>query len=186
MTRLFRSSLILGFLAALVCAGCASYPQQELSEAQAAMDQAKEQQADVFASANWADAEKAWAEGQSLLGQQKYSQAKVSLARAKSRYTRAAEIAKSKRDHVLTDIKNAQHTANTRFAAMKVRFSEAKLSAPARKELEACCQELERQVEKLNSEIMGKDLAQAQATAKETLSKVYDAELKLDAALKKR
>jgi hypothetical protein len=186
MTRFFRSSLILCFLAALACAGCASYPQQELSEAQAAMDQAKEQQAEVFAAANWADAEKAWTEGQSLLTQQKYSLAKTSLMRAKSRFEKAADIAKSKREQVLTDIKNDQHTANTRFAAMKAQFSEARLPASVRKDLEACCQELERQVEQLNSEIMGKDLVKAQATAKETLSKVYEAELKLQAALKKR
>jgi len=186
MTRLFRSFLIFGFLAALVCAGCASYPQQELSEAQAAMDQAKEQQAEVFASANWADAEKAWTEGQSLLTQQKFGLARASLARAKNRYEKAAEIAKAKRDRVLTDIKNDQRTANTRFAAMKIEFSESRLPASVRKDLEVCCQELERQVEKLNSEIMGKDLAKAQATAKETLSKVYEAELKLQAALKKR
>lgn len=182
----YRSSLVLGVWMALICAGCASYPEAELKEATAAMDRAKAQQVDVFAAGNWAEAMKAWDEAQSQLSQQKYALAKPSLLRAKSRFEKAEQIASAKREEVLNEIRNAQRTSNSRFAGLRNDFAAARLPASVRADLEQCCRELEQQIEKLNMEVDRGDLAKAQATAKETLSKVYEGELKLQAALKKR
>jgi hypothetical protein len=170
---------------ALVCIGCASYPEEQLKQAQAAMDEALKHQPEVFAAGNWQDAKKAWDDAQALLSQKKYGQAAPLLITAKSRFVKSGQIAKDKREVLLREVTQDQQDINARHTSLRGELAVARLSFPVRKSLEECCQRLEQQVAKLNTEIDQGDLVKARATAKETLKLVYEGQLKLEAAVKK-
>ncbi len=178
--------LALGVMLALTVCGCASYPEEQLKLAQTAMDQAKEQRAESFAAGNWEDAMKAWDEGQEHIKNGKYALAGPALLRAKSRFEKAAEIAAAKRDVVMKELLESQRTFNVRYAALKNDLAATRVSASLRKEMEAAFGQLDQQSEKLITEIDQGDLVKAQATVKEALGNLYQSELKMQAATKKR
>src|SRR5512136_1477753 len=109
MTYETRSLLMSGVLFLLVCAACSSYPKEQLQQAQAAMDEALKHQPEVYATADWRDAQKAWNDAQALLSQQSYGQAAPLLVTAKTRFAKAGQIAKEKREAVLKEVTEAQH-----------------------------------------------------------------------------
>jgi hypothetical protein len=174
-----------GVFIALICLGCASYPEEQLKQAQAAMDEALKQQPEIFAAGNWQDAKKTWDDAQALLSQQKYGQAASLLITAKSRIQKAGQIARDKREAILREVTQSRQDINMRHAGLKSDLAAASLPLRVRKNLEECCRQLDEQVAKLNAEIDRGDLIKAQATAKETLKLVYEGQLKMEAALKK-
>ena len=186
MTHVPRYLFVSGVLFALVCAGCASYPEAQLKEAQAAMDEALKLQPEIFAPGNWQEAKKTWDDAQALLSQQKYGQAGPLFLTAKSRIEKAASIAKGKREAVLKEVTQAQQEINTRHAVLRSDLSASRLSGSARKNLEDCCNQLQQQIDRLNAEMEQGDLIKAQATAKDSLKLVYEGQLKMDAALKRK
>ena len=186
MAYVTRSLFVSGVLFALVHIGCSSYPEEQLKQAQSAMDEALKHQPEVYAAGNWQDAKKTWDDAQALLSQQKYGQAAPLFITAKSRFVKAGQIARDKRESVLQQVTQAQHDINVRHTGLKSDLAAARLSAPVRKNLEECCQQLQQQIDKLNAEIDQGDLVKAQATAKETLKLVYEGQLKMEAAARKR
>jgi hypothetical protein len=181
-----RFLFALSLLLVLGCVGCASYPEEQLKQAQAAMDEAMKNQPEVFASANWQDAKKAWDEAQAQLQEKDYGKAGPTLVRAKNRFEKAGEIAAAKRETVLAEVTKAQHDINVRHTGLKTDLAGARLAPAVRKELEECCQQMELQIEKLNTEINKGDLVSAQTTAKDSLKMVYEGQIKMEKALKKR
>jgi hypothetical protein len=185
MTYVPRCLFVSGVLLALICIGCASYPEEQLKQAQAAMDEVLKLQPEAFAAGDWQDAKKTWDDAQALLAQQKYSQAAPLLITAKSRFIKAGQIAKDQREAILQQVTQAQQDINLRHAGLRSDLAAARLSAQVRKSLEECCQQVQQQIDKLNTEIGQGDLLKAQATAKETLKLVYEGQLKMEAATKK-
>jgi hypothetical protein len=171
---------------ALGWAGCASYPEQQLKLAQAAMEEAGKLQAEAFARANWEDAKKAWDEAQAQLSQQKYGLATASLTRAKSRFEKARDIAKAKREDVLEELKRSQLGINVNYTNLKTSMATARMSSTLKTAMEDCCRQIDGQVEKLTTEIDQGDYVKAQSTAKEALRLVSDAQTKLKPAAKGR
>jgi DNA repair ATPase RecN len=171
---------------ALGWAGCASYPEQQLKLAQAAMEEAKKLQAEAFASANWEDAKKAWDEAQGQLSQQKYGLAATTLARAKSRFDKASDIAKAKRQDVLEELKRSQIGINVNYTNLRTSMATARMSSTLKTTMEEGCRQIDQLVERLTTEIYQEDYVKAQSTAKEALRQVQDAQLKLQPAAKKR
>jgi hypothetical protein len=185
MTHLPRCLFVACVLFGLICTGCASYPEEQLKQAQAAMDEALKHQPEVFAAGNWQEAKKTWDNAQELLTQQKYGQAAPLLITAKSRFAKAGQIARDKREVILKEVTQSQQDISVRHSGLRSDLAAAQLSTSVRKSLEDCCRQLEQQVERLNAEIGQGELIAAQATAKETLKLVYEGQLKLQAALKK-
>jgi predicted S18 family serine protease len=185
MKYLARCTLAFGVLFALFCIGCASYPEEQLKQAQAAMDEALKYKPEVFAASDWQDAKKIWDEAQSLLSQQKYAQASSLLVTAKSRLAKVAQIASRNHETVLSEVTKTQMEISKRHASLKSDLAAARLSPSVRKSLEECCLQLEQKIGQLNTEVETGDLLKAQATAKETLKFVYEGQLKMDAVFKK-
>jgi len=186
MTYSLRSSLALGVLLTLTLASCASYPDEQLKLAQAAMDEAQKVKAESFAAGDWESAKKAWDEGQALLAGSKYAQAGTMFLRAKSRFEKARDIATSLRERFLEDVRAAQHTLNIRYTDLKSNMAITRMPASVRKAMEEACLQIDQQAEKLSREMEEGEYVKAKATAQEALRQVYDAELKLQAAAKKR
>ncbi|MBM3789816.1 MAG: hypothetical protein FJW35_05635 [Acidobacteria bacterium] len=185
-----RNSLLLHvvwvFLLAVVFSACASYPEEQLKQAQAAMDEAKELRTEVFAAADWEDAVKMWDEAQGHLKQEKFALAAPALLRAKNRFEKARGIAQAKRKSVLEEITNQQHTLNVRYATLKNDLAASRVSRSVRKGIEEACLDMDKQVESLAEQIEQGDLLQAQGTVQKALRELYQLELKFQEATRRR
>jgi hypothetical protein len=156
--------------------GCASKPDEQLGLAQKAMDQAKEQRAAELAPSEWRDAEDAWQKAQALLSSENYGEAGTLLLQAKSRYERARDIAKSKRDELRKEVQGMESTIDLRYKSLKDNMSRATL-APARKQsLTDSCADIDKNIDKLKAEMEQGDYSRARETAQATLRQVYEAE----------
>ncbi len=165
--------------------GCASRPEEAIKQAQKAMDEARQEQAADFAPGDWKSAQEAWDEAQAALGQQSYSDAKGHLARAKSRFEKARNIARAKREGVRNDIGALQSAVNQRFAAAKELFGSGRIKGKALNALKEPYRETEAAVERVNTEMLNDRLLQAQSEAKVAMQKLNDLQKKL-AAVDKR
>ena len=167
-------------------AGCSSKPTEQLELAQKAMDQAKEQHAEEFAQADWKNAHQAWEDAQSLIAQQKYAESGSLLLRAKSRFEKARDIAKSKREDLRREIDGLQKTIDTRYGSLKSGLSAAKLSPAVKKSLDESCGSIDKAIQKLRTEVEQGEYTQAKYTAQTTMRQVYEAEKEIEKAGKKR
>lgn len=167
---------------ALLVAGCSSPPDEQMSLAQKAMDQAKEQHAAEFAPTEWRNAESAWQQARSLYDKQGYGEAGTLFVTAKSRYEKARNVAKSKRDAVLRDVQGLEKTIDLRYKTLKtgIENSRARLSAARQKSLDETCKSLDTAIERLKTEIEQGEYTAAKTTAQTTVRMVYEGEKELD------
>ena len=170
-----------GFVLCLTLAfyGCGSRPEEQLALAQKAMDQAKEQRAAEFAPAEWRNAEDAWQKAQALLASESYGEAQTLLVSAKSRFERAHDIAKSKRDDIRKEIQGMEGTIDLRYKSLKENISRAKLTSARKQGLTDSCAAIDKNIDKIKSEMEQGNYSRARETAQATLRQVYEAEKEL-------
>jgi uncharacterized protein DUF4398 len=164
---------------------CSSKPVEQLNLAQKAMDQAKEQHAAEFAQNEWRAAEQAWEQAKQLYAKEQYGEAGSLFVTAKSRFEKARNVAKSKRDAVLREVQNMQKTIDLRYKGLKSNMTaaEGKLSGAVKKSLEESCKDIDKAVDKLKGDIEQGDYTAAKTTAQTTIRMVYDAEKELEQAV---
>jgi hypothetical protein len=168
----------------LCCVSCASRPDEALKQAQAAMEEARQEEAADFAPGDWKSAQKAWDDAQTALTRGRYSEAAALLTTSRSRFEKARTISKAKRDDVRKEVLLVQNTVNTRFSVLKQNISTTRLSGKAQKDLAQCCQEVESSIDKLNSEVLNDHLIQARTLGQAALGKLNEAETKLHSLTK--
>ena len=117
------------------------------------MDQAKEQRAAEFAPPEWRNAEDAWQKAQGLLASESYGEAGTLLLRAKSRFERAHDIAKSKRDDVRKEMQGMESTIDLRYKSLKDNISRAKLAPPRKQSLTDSCADIDKNINKIKAEM---------------------------------
>ena len=165
-----------GLLLALTLSGCAGRPDEQLQLAQKAMDEAKEQRAADFAPGDWKSADEAWQEAQGFMGKEQWSQAATALTRSRSRFERARDIAKGKRDDVSREVQNLEKTVGIQYNSLKESVQKKRVSAKVKKSLDDSIQEIEKAIGKLRSEIEGGEYLQARTTAQTTVRQIFEAE----------
>ncbi len=158
---------------------CASRPDEALKLAQAAMEQARQEQAADFAPSDWKSAQKAWDDAQAALAKQRYSEAAALLTTCKSRFEKAKTISKAKRDDARNEVSVLQNAVNTRFNVLKDSLGKSRLSGKALKELTQSCQDLEVAVGKFNSEVLADQLIQAKSSGQAAIARLAEIEKKL-------
>jgi len=167
---------------ALPFVSCSSPPTEQIQAAQKAMQQAQEQHAQEFAPADWKNAQQAWDDAQSLITRQKYADAAQLLMRAKSRFDKARDIARAKREDLRRDIEGKRKTIDTRYENLKSALSAQKLPPAAKKKLNESCQGIDQGADKLKLEFDQGDYTQALNTAMITMRQVYEAEKEMEKA----
>ncbi len=172
------------FALILFCFACGQ-PTEQIENAQKAMDQAKEQRAEEFSPKEWNDAMQAWNQAQAALSKGSYSESSSLLLKAKTRFEKARDIAKGRRDALIQEVTGLQKTIDIRYSGVKDNLKTAKLSAAKKKELEESCKEIDQSIEKLKSQLGSGDLSPAKYTAQTTLRAVYDVEKELQGGGKK-
>ncbi len=164
----------------LMLAGCSSEPVEQLQLAQKAMEQAKEQRAEEFAPADWKTALQAWEDAHTLMSKQKYSEAGPLLLRAKSRFEKARDIAKAKREDLSREIEGMRKTLDTRYAGLKAAIESSKMSSSARKSLNETCKDIDLEIEKAKAQIAQGEFTQARSMVVTVMRRVYEAEKLLE------
>lgn len=174
-------SWLLSLPLAFLLIGCSSRPDSDIALAEKAKAQAKEQRASEFAPGDWKSAEEAMSEAEAAIARERYGESRTMLLRAKSRYEKARDIAKGKRDVILIEVQNLQKTIDIRYKTLKdnITNSAGKLSAAKKKTLDEYCQDIDKGIEKLKVEIDQGEYPQAQETANLTMRQVYEGEKEL-------
>ena len=175
--RMLVSLILLG---TMCFAGCASRPDEQIQLAEAAKKEAMEQRAPNLAPGDWQKAEEAWTEAQELLLAEQFASASTALLRAKSRFEKARDIAKSKRDVILRDARNMEKTVGVRYGRFKEEMEGSRLSSKEKKSLEELCLEIEKGIEQFKAFFDEGDYTAARDGTNSTMRMVVEAEKTLN------
>jgi hypothetical protein len=158
---------------------CSSHPSEQLRLAQVAMDQAIEQQAEKYAYADWNNARQAWNDAQLLITARQYEDAGPLLVRARSRFEKARDIARAKRDDLSREIESMKRTLDSRYGNVKSDLAGLKLQTSKKKTLDETCLGIDKSRQKLNDELGRGLYVEAKSTAQTALRQVFDVEKEL-------
>ncbi len=185
-SRLFYLLIILSL--AFVVFGCSAKPVDAIQRAEKAMQQAKAEHAEEFAPEDWKAGDDAWRTAQSNLDKEKWGDAGPLLLKAKTRFEKARDIAKGKREEAIRDIKNTQKLAEMRCKVLKddLDKNSKKLSAAKRKEMEETCKTAEEKIAKVNVQLENGQYSDAKYLAGSTLREVWEAQKDMDKVLGKK
>lgn len=176
----YRPGILLLILVVMFAISCASRPDAELQLAQQAMEEAQALQAADFAAADWQDANKIWDEAQTALADESYGNARALLVTAKTRFEKAASIAKSNREMVLQEVQALQTPLNQGLISLKSSVAAARLSAAARKEIEQAAGEVESAIQEFNAQMDQGELAKARISGQEAMKKLNEVQMRLE------
>ncbi len=182
--RLLAIALLV--LSSLLYHGCSSPPTEQIQAAEKSMQQAREFHAEEFAPSDWKNAQQAWNDAQGLIAKQKYGDATPLLIRAKSRFDKARDIARAKREDLRREIEGKRKTIDTRYGSLRSTMAGENLSAATRKSLIESCKEIDIGIDKLKTALDQGDYTVANNTAMTTLRQVYEAEKEVEKAASKR
>ena len=169
-----RAVWILLCLPFLSNVGCSSKPVEQQASAQRAFDQAKEQHAEDFASVEWKEAMKVWSEAETAAAKGNYASAGELYQTAKSRFDKAYNVAKARREVILRDVQGLQGSIDDRYKDAKDRLSKAKLSSKSKKEIEGSFEQIDQAIAKLKEQVDQGNYTQAKAAAEAILRQVYE------------
>jgi len=178
-------SLLFLLSLALCLAACSVRPTEQIERAEKAKKQATDEHADFFAPDDWKAAETSYNDAQKKLDQGSYGDAQTLLLRAKTRYEKARDLAKGKREDAVREIKGIQGTADARCKALKegIDKNSKKLSAKRKGELEAACKELEEKIAKSKTSLANEKFDDAKYQAQTALREVWEAQKDLESAV---
>jgi hypothetical protein len=168
--RLFAVILLIPFL----FYGCASKPVEMIDKTEKAMEEAKAAHADFFAPEDWKAAEAASAQAQGLLEQEKWSDANTALLKAMSRYAKAEEISKDKKEAFLREVQGIQSSAEKRLKDLKDKAASAKFPAAKQKELDEECKAIDENFQKVSKQLADGLYSDAKLNAGQTARRIWD------------
>jgi hypothetical protein len=179
MINSFRLAITTCVLLTLACYGCASRPDEQIKAATDAMNQAMDQRADQYAPGDWKSAKEIWDQAQSELAAQRYAAAGEDFLRAKARFLKVRDIAKSERESMQKQAMDFKANVDSTYPALKAAINAAKLTGAAKKEFQAACADIDKRIELLNGLLSDGDYIQAKPVAQQTLQAIYFNQKKL-------
>lgn len=183
MNCMHRFTLPVMLLMVLFLISCAGRPEQQLGEAQAAMDEASRERAPMFAKGDWDSAMEAWNEAQELLKQESYGKATVALTTARSRFDKAKEISVAQRERLHTEAEAKKEEIRIRYDQLKDTFAKARLSTSLRRDLDAAITGIDQSIEKMETLLKDEQYLEARDISQKIIADVYAAEVKLQGRL---
>ncbi len=169
--------VILPVLLMMLCYyGCSSKPTEQLERTEKAMQQAKAEFADQFATEDWSNAQKAYTEAQANVEKGKYGDANILLLKAKTRFEKARDLAKGKKEETIREIKGTQKTAQMRCEELRKAVADKKLTGAKKQEFEDICKEVEEKLARVTSQLDNGQFQDAKYLAGTTLRQVWEAQ----------
>jgi hypothetical protein len=162
--------------------GCSAKPTDLIDQTEKTMQQAKAEYAEQFAPEDWRAAEQAYGEAQARLEKEKWGEASTLLLKAKTRYAKARDLAKGKREAAILEIKNIQKTAELRCKTLReeIDANAKKLTAPRKKGLEEICKEIDEKIAKVTTQLDNGQYSDAKFLAQTTMRQVWEAQKELE------
>jgi len=174
MKRVLALSVVLTL--SLWFIGCSGRPVEQEQRTKSAMEQAKAEYASEFAPEDWQAAEQAFADANAALEKGSWGPAQTTLLKAESRYRKARDTAKAKREDLIRGVTGDRKAAEMRFAKLKENMGKTKLSKSQKEDLDEACREIETNLGKLDTQLQKGDFSQAKYNAGSTLRLVWVAE----------
>lgn len=175
MKARFYVSLILVVL--LISYGCSGSAKIEMTEAQDAMDHARNLHAENLAPADFQKAQKAWDNAQAAVKEGKTGTAKVLFTSSRIFFDQAADIAKSRQDALSRELSGMQLMISKNFDQVRIDLTRNNLSPKQRNQVLAIADEVEEGNDAISKLLVQEDLIGAVATAKDVQTKIYHAQL---------
>jgi hypothetical protein len=179
MNNSFRVLTLLCVFLILSLYGCASKPDEQIKLAQDAMKEAVDQFADQYAPGEWKGAKEFWDQAQAQLEKQQYAGARETLLRAKTRFLKARDVAKTERESMLKQVKDIQANVEGRYSAFKAAMPPAKLTPAVRKDFQAACADIDKRIADVNTLVDAGDYIQAKTFGLQALQAIDYNEKKL-------
>jgi septation ring formation regulator EzrA len=96
------------------------------------------------------------------------------LLRAKSRFEKARDIARAKRDAMLKEVEGLQNTVDSRYQDLKAKLASARLSGALKKKLDVSLQEIEKTIQEAKSLVDGGDYIQARKSTESAMRLLFE------------
>jgi hypothetical protein len=152
--------------------GCASRPDEQLKQATDAYNQAVDLRADQYASSEWKSAKEIWDQANEQLTKQQYSLAGTSLVTARARFQKAIEVAKSERESMQTQVKALRDNITSNYEAFKKAMPPAKQVGAAKKEFQAACEDIDKRIALIDSQVSQGDFIGAKENSQGALQAI--------------
>ena len=162
-------------LFAFCCSCGVENSEAEMKEAQQAMEKAKSVFAEDLASSNWKDAMETWEQGQAAVKAKNPS--KTLFMRARSRFEKAAAVAKSNGDNYSRELSTERSSIEQRFSKLKAAIKSGKASSKLVSQVKPIVAEVEEGTASLDSLMSKGDYLKAKMLTKDLSKKVANAEL---------
>ncbi len=156
----------------LFFSACASRPDEQIKQATEAYNLAVEERADQYAPGDWKSAKEIWDQANDQLAKQNYAAAGSSFVTARARLQKARDVAKAERDSMLTQVKALQAGIATNYAAFKEALPPGKLTGAARKDFQAACQDIDKRIALIESQVSQGDYIGAKTNAQGALQAI--------------
>ena len=185
MRRSCLLSLLLAVALTLLFSGCSTRPDEQIARAEEALKKAQEQHAEFFAPEDFSAARQAWDEANSKLKQEKYGDATLLLLKASTRFNKAADIAKGKKEDTVRQIKGIHEAAGKRFQTLKdaVEKDKARISAAKKKSFDEAGKDIEQKLSQVLTKLEGGEYQEAKFLADTAFRQVWETQKELEAAL---
>jgi len=178
--------LILLIVSSLVfwLAGCSARPTAQIERTAAAYDQAKAEEAAQFSPEEWKAADEAYSDAKAAVDAENWGQATTLLLKAETRFKKARDIAKGKREFAIKEVSDLKTTAEKRCQTLRenVEKNSARLGSK-RKPIDEACKLADESIAKIGVQLENKRYNDAKFLAQTTLREIWEAEKALDAAL---
>jgi outer membrane protein assembly factor BamD (BamD/ComL family) len=166
--------------------GCSGRPVEQEQRTKTAMEQAKAEYASEFAAEDWKAAEQAYADANTSLEKGSWGPAQTQLMKAESRYKKARDTAKAKKDDLIREVSSNRKAAELRYEKLKEKIGKTKLAPAKKQDLDEACKEIEGNLAKIDSQLKTADFNQAKYNAGNTLRLVWEAEKTLEGTAAKK
>ena len=168
-------SLVMMITLALFFSACSGRPTDSIQRTEKARAEAVAEHADLFAVDYWSAAEKAMQEANTKLDAKSYGEAGNLLLRARTNYTKAKDLAQSKRENLIKTITGTQVTIGKRLKTDLVDSPVAAKLPPARKkEFDTRVKQIEDGVDQVTEHLNNGKYTEAELLAGKTLREVFE------------
>lgn len=172
----------------LFLAACSGRPEAQIGRTEQALQRAKAEHAQEFASEDWGPAEEAYSKAQTMLAQKKWGEASALLLKAQTGFQKARDVAKGKRASLIRDVQNMQGAIQDRCKTLR-EFYKANLSripSAKRKGLEDSCKRFDEELAKVTNQLGRGEYRDAKLLAETTMSEVLYTQHELEKLTGKR
>lgn len=160
---------------ALFFSACSGKPTDSIQRTEQARTEAVAEHAELFAPDYWSTAEKAMQEANAKLNEKSYGDAGNLLLRAKTNYTKARDLAKSKRENLIKTIEGIQVTIGIRLKQDLLDNPLASKLPPARKkDFDARVKQIEDSKALVSEHLKNGKYTEAELLAGKTLREVFE------------